>query len=94
MSFGEAASAITIDGSIPVFFKLFYTNSLEAALEWFVYSHILEYELPESFRFQNVYSDAEEFKILTHLVRPSLLPVKIRHDREKPQLLTSSSALQ
>jgi hypothetical protein len=49
-----------------------------------VYLDILEFELPASFRFQNVYSDAEELKILSHLVRPSLLPVEIRHRREKP----------
>jgi len=42
MSFGEAASVITIDRSTTDFFKLFYINSLEAALEWFVYPHTLE----------------------------------------------------
>jgi len=46
MSFGEAASAITIDILIADFFKLFYKNSPEAALEWFVYSDILEFEFP------------------------------------------------
>ena len=40
MSFGEAASVITIDRSISDFFKLFYRNSLETALEWFVYPNI------------------------------------------------------
>jgi hypothetical protein len=33
MSFGEAASAITINGSTTDFFKLFYRNSPEAALD-------------------------------------------------------------
>ena len=84
MSFGEAASAITIDISITDFFKLFYKDFPEASLEWFVYSYILEFELPASFRLQNIYSYAEEFKILSILVRPSLLPVEIRHCREKP----------
>jgi hypothetical protein len=84
MSFGEAASTITIDRSITDFFKLFYRNSLEAALEWFVYSDILEFELPASFRLQTIYSDPEELKILSHLVGPSFLPVEIRHGREKP----------
>jgi len=37
MSLAEAASAITIDGSIIHFFKLFNKNFLEVALEWFVY---------------------------------------------------------
>ena len=37
-----------------------------------------------SFRFQNIYSYVEEFKILSHLVRQSLLPVEIRHGREEP----------
>jgi hypothetical protein len=78
MSFREAALAITINGSTTDFFKLFYRNSLEAALDWFIYPNILEFELPASFRFRTIYSDAEEFKILCHLVRPSLLPVKVR----------------
>jgi hypothetical protein len=51
MSFGEAASAITIDISITDFFKLFYKDFPEATLEWFVYPDILEFELPASFRF-------------------------------------------
>jgi len=84
MSFGEAALAITIDRSTTNFFKLFYKNSIEAALEWFVYSDIPEFELPASFRFQIIYSDPEELKILSHLVMPSLLPVEVRHGREKP----------
>ena len=50
----------------------------------FVYSDILEFELPASFRFQTIYSDPEELKILCHLVRPSLLPVEVGHGREKP----------
>ena len=36
MSFCEAESAITADGSITDFFKLFYKGSPEASLEWFV----------------------------------------------------------
>jgi hypothetical protein len=84
MSFGEAASTITFERSTSDFFKLFYRNSLEATLELFVYLDTLEFELPASFRFQTIYSDPEEFKILSHLVRPSLLPVEIRHGREKP----------
>jgi len=84
MSFDEAASATTIDASITDFFKLFYEDFLEATLKLFVYSDILEFELSASFRFQNIYSYAKEFKILSRLVRPSLLPVEIRHGREKP----------
>jgi hypothetical protein len=84
MSFGETASAITFNLSITDFFKLFYKDFLEAALEWFIYPDIPELELPSSFRFQNIYCYAEEFKILSHLVRPSLLPIEIRHGRGKP----------
>jgi hypothetical protein len=84
MSIGEAASAITIDISITDFFKLLYKDFPEVALEWFVYSDIVEFEFPASFRFQNIYSYAKEFKILSHLVRPSLLPIEIRHGKEKP----------
>jgi hypothetical protein len=84
MSFGEATSSITIHISITDFFKLFYKGLPQTTLELFVYHDILEFELPPSFRFQNIYSYAEEFKILSHLIRPSLLPVEIRHGREKP----------
>jgi hypothetical protein len=84
MSFGEAALAIIIDLSITDFFKLFYKDFLEPALEWFVYPDTPEFELLASFRFQTIYSDPKEFKILSHLVRPSLLPVEITHGREKP----------
>jgi len=76
--------AITIDRSTTDFFKIFYKNSLEAALEWFVYPDTLEFELPASFKFQTIHSVPKEFKIISHLVRPSLLPVEIRHGREKP----------
>ena len=51
MSFGEAALAITIDRSTTDFFKLFYSNSLEAALDWFVYPDTPEFELLALFRF-------------------------------------------
>jgi len=84
MSFGEAASAISIDRSTTDFFKLFYKNSPEVASEWFVYPDTPEFELSASFRFETIYSDPEEFKILSHLVRPSLLRIQIKHGREKP----------
>jgi len=80
MSFGEATSAITIDRSITEFFKHFYKDFPEATLEWFVYLDILEFELRASFRFHTNYSDPEELKIL----RPSLLPIEVRHGIEKP----------
>ena len=51
MSFGEAASTIIVDGSTTNFFKLLHKDSLEVALEWFVYSDIPEFELPASFSF-------------------------------------------
>jgi hypothetical protein len=51
MSFGEAASAITIYISITDFFKLFRKDFPEATLEWFVYPDIPEFDLPTSFRF-------------------------------------------
>jgi hypothetical protein len=56
----------------------------KGSTRWFVYSDILEFELLIFFRFQTIYSDVEELKILSHLVRPSLLLVEIRHGREKP----------
>jgi hypothetical protein len=61
MSFGEAASTITINGSATDFFKLFYKNSLEVALEWFVY--------PDT---QNLYSQhCSDLKPSTLILRNS-----------------------
>ena len=83
-SFGEAASVITINESISYFFRLFYRGFLEGIFEWFKYSDISELENPISFRFQDVHYDNDELIILGHLVKPCLLPTKIRHGREKP----------
>jgi hypothetical protein len=52
-------------------------------LEWFVYSDIPEFELPYSFRFESEYIDAESLKILNCLIKPCLLPIEVRHGREK-----------
>jgi len=57
MSFGEAASAITILALLAIFFKLFYKGLPEDILEWFIYSDIPEFEQPFSFRFQSEYND-------------------------------------
>jgi hypothetical protein len=84
MSFGEAASVITINGSTAYFFKLFYTNFPEVVLDWFVYLDIPEFEFYYLLDSKPFYSDVEELKILSHLVRPSLLLVEVRHGREKP----------
>jgi len=46
MSFGVAASTITINGLTAFFFKLFYGNFSEKILKWFVYPDILEFKLP------------------------------------------------
>jgi hypothetical protein len=86
MSFGEAASAITITSSVGHLFKLFYKGLLEDILEWFIYSDIPEFEQPFSFRFQSEYNDEESLKILNCMIKPCLLPTKVRHGREKPPI--------
>ena len=39
---------------------------------------------PNIIQISTIYSDVEELKILSHLVRPSMLAVEVRHGREKP----------
>jgi hypothetical protein len=70
MSFGEAASAISINGSISYFFKLLYKGFSGEILEWFIYSDIPEFDLPYSFRFESKYTDAGPLKILNCLIKP------------------------
>jgi hypothetical protein len=84
MSFGEAASAISIDWGISQFFKLFYKGFSEDILIWFVYTTILEFEVPSSFRFESGCTDVESSKILNCVMKPGLLPIEVRHGRVKP----------
>jgi len=56
-SFGEAASAISINWSTGQFFKGFYKGLPVEILTWFVYPEIAEFELPISFRFETASSD-------------------------------------
>jgi hypothetical protein len=86
MSFGEATSAISINGSINYFFKLFYKGFSGDILEWFVYSDIPEFELPYSFRFESEHTDVGSLKILNCLIKPCLLPTEVRNGREKPPI--------
>ena len=51
-SFGEAASAISINWRTGQFFRGFYKGLLDEVLTWFVYLKIAEFELPISFRFE------------------------------------------
>lgn len=86
ISFGEAASAISISGSISYFFKLFFKGFPEEILEWFVYPDIPEFEQPTSFRFESDYTGAEALKVLNYMIRPCLLPTESRRGREKPPI--------
>lgn len=85
-SFGEAASAISVNRSASYFFKLFYKGFPKDILEWFVYSDIPEFENPSSFRFESEYTNVESLKILDCMVKPCLLPTRVRHGREKPPI--------
>ena len=57
LSFGEAASAISINWSIGQFFRVFYKGLLDEVLTWFVYLEIIEFELLISFRFETACSN-------------------------------------
>ena len=57
LSFGEAASAISINWSTGQFFRGFYKGLPDEALTWFIYPEIVEFELPISFKFETACSD-------------------------------------
>lgn len=66
------------------FFKLFYKGFPEEILTWFPYANIPEFELPSSFRFEFGCSDPESSKIFNRIIKSGLLPIGVRHSREKP----------
>jgi hypothetical protein len=85
-SFGEDASAISINWSTDQFFRVFYKGLSDEIPTWFVYPEIAKFEFPISFRFETTCSNKPSIAIFQRIVKPGLLPVEFRHGREKPPM--------
>lgn len=82
-SFGEAASAISLEGSIGHFFRCFYKGFPDGVLSWDIYFKVLEFESPSSFRFEIGCTDDVSLGIFNCIIKTCLLPTEVRHGREK-----------
>ena len=81
MSYGEAASAITIDIDIGHFFKKFYSGFDVEILTWLPYDEDENNELifPFKFWFESSCSDETAAAIFNSFIKPCVLPVEFRH---------------
>ena len=85
MSYGEAASAITIDIDIGHFFKKFYSGFDVEILTWLPYDEDENNELifPFKFQFESGCSDKMAAAILNSFNKPYVFPAKFFHGRGK-----------
>ena len=89
MSYGEAASAITIDFDIDHLFKKFYRGFDVDILTWLPYDDENdELAFPIKFRFESGCSDDVAAAIFNSFIKPCVLPVEFRHGHSK--MATSS----
>ena len=85
MSYGEAASAITIDFDIGHLFKKFYRGFDIHILTWLPYDDNENDELIFlfQFRFESGCSDDAAAAIFNSFIKPCILPAEFRHGRGK-----------
>ena len=85
MSYGEAASAITIDIDIGHLFKKFYRGFDADILTWLPCDEDENNELvlPFKFCFESGYSDETAAAIFNSFIKPCVLPAEFRHGRGK-----------
>lgn len=84
ISYGEAASAVSINLDIGYFFKIFYKGFNEDILIWLPYDdEDNEFENPSSFRCDTTCTDELASLIFNCLIKPCTLPVEFRHGRSK-----------
>ena len=84
MSYGEAASAITIDFDIGHLFKKFYRGFAVDILTWLPYDDENdELIFPFKFRFESGCSDDVAAAIFNSFVKPYVLLTEFRHGRGK-----------
>ena len=93
MSYGEAASAITIDFDIGYLFKKFYRGFDVDILTWLPYDDDENDELifPFKFRFESGCSDEAAAAIFNSFIKPCVLPAEFCHGHGK--MATGSSLL-
>ena len=93
MSYGEAASAITIDIDVGYLFKKFYRGFDADILTWLPYDEDENNELifPFKFRFESGCSDETAAAIFNSFIKPCVLPAEFCHGRGK--MSTGSSLL-
>ena len=84
-SYGEAASAITIDINIGHLFKKFYKGFDANILTWLPYDEDEDNELifPFKFRFESGYLDETVAAIFNSFIKPCVLPAEFHHGRGK-----------
>ena len=85
MSYGEAASAITIDFDVGHLFKKFYRGFDVGMLTWLLYDDDENDELtfPFKFRFESGCSDKTVAAIFNSFIKPYVLLAKFHHGRGK-----------
>ena len=85
MSYGEAASTITIDVDVGHLFRKFYRGFDADTLTWLPYDEDENNELvlPFKFRFELGCSDKTIAAIFNSFIKPSVLPAKFRHGHSK-----------
>ena len=85
MSYGEAASTITIDIDIDHLFKKFYRGFNADILTWLPYDKVENNELifPFKFRFESGCSDETTTAIFNSFIKPCVLPAEFRHGHGK-----------
>ena len=91
MSYGEAASAITIDFDVGHLFKKLYNGFDVAVLTWLPYKEDDELIFPFKFRFESGCSDETTAVIFNTFIKPCVLLAEFRHGRGK--MVKGSSSL-
>lgn len=82
LSYGEAASVISIDFEIAYLFQCFYKGFPKEVTVWLPYDgEDYYFELPCGFRFDTFCLDEPSSAIFDSMVKPALLPVDFRHGR-------------
>ena len=93
MSYGEAASAITIDVNVGHLFKKFYRGFEGDILTWLPYDEDENNELifPFKFQFESGCSDETAAAIFNPFIKPCVLLAEFHHGHSK--IATSSFLL-
>ena len=80
-SYGDAATAITIDFDVVHLFKMFYRGFDAGVLTWLPYNEDENDELtfPFKFRFESGFSDETAAAVFNSFIKPYVLPAEFHH---------------